>query len=99
MKIGISKDPEARLRKMQVSSPDELWLIAQVESREPESLETAIHNTLKGKHIHGEWYQLSSGDIDDLNDLMRMTSGELESIETLDQLERYKRMKRDAVLG
>jgi hypothetical protein len=63
-KIGYSKDPSDRLRKLQTGSPVRLWLVCVM----PGDLatEAALHGVFKERRVHGEWFNDSDGTISDL---------------------------------
>lgn len=60
-KIGISSDPLARLRHLQVASPLllSLWFSRALPSnRSATKIEACIHRRLKASHVRGEWFDL-----------------------------------------
>jgi hypothetical protein len=62
IKIGISQDPEQRLRDLQTSSPDKLGLFgfSQVGSYAmARTLEFAVHTALAPFRLVGEWFSVS----------------------------------------
>src|SRR5262249_13958519 len=56
-KLGISNDPNARLRDLQVGSPVPLKLIAATVVKSMED-ERYAHQILAQWHSHGEWFDL-----------------------------------------
>lgn len=54
IKIGVSLDPEERLRSLQTASPVRLRIIGLV--RGGPSVEGAFHDRLARHRLHGEWF-------------------------------------------
>jgi len=60
IKIGVSSDVENRIKQLQTGSWSELGLLYKsMACSNSFDIETRIHNKLKDKRIHGEWYDLS----------------------------------------
>ncbi len=59
-KVGISKNPEARLRALQTGHPARLRIHHKTETpaNRTKLLETVIHNNLKHSRLTGEWFNL-----------------------------------------
>ena len=59
-KVGISKNPEARLRALQTGHPNRLQIHHKTETpaNRTKLLETVIHNNLKHSRQTGEWFDL-----------------------------------------
>lgn len=57
VKIGTANRPEIRLRELQVGSPHELRIIAQVSGGM--LFERMLHKHLKNARIRGEWYSMA----------------------------------------
>lgn len=57
-KVGISSDPRARLKAMQIGSPIKLLLTRAVEVQNPESVEKELHSVFAKYRIHGEWFSM-----------------------------------------
>ena len=53
IKIGKSKDPEARLKELQTASDEELHLLAVVSG----DIEKQLHEHFKNFRIRGEWFE------------------------------------------
>jgi len=70
-KIGHSRDPWRRLRRLQTANPAPLRMIAAVEAT-PEQ-EEMIHAALADNHIRGEWFDLTPTKI--LQTLNGLTTG------------------------
>lgn len=60
-KVGISKDPEKRLRNLQTGHPHKLriHLLKQTDATRTKLLETTIHHNMKMHKTNGEWFDLS----------------------------------------
>jgi len=70
-KIGRSANPLRRLGQIQNYCPLGLELVLLIElTSEGENLERYLHKHYKkkGKHIHGEWFQLAKEDLRNLTD-------------------------------
>jgi hypothetical protein len=57
IKIGISKDPERRLKQLQTGSSSELELVAMREATGGFADEKEIHRLNESVRIHGEWFE------------------------------------------
>lgn len=62
-KIGISIDPDKRLKQLQSKSPIPLNLLWTNFGHDYKSIEKFIHYWFKDKRVRGEWFKLSSEDI------------------------------------
>ncbi len=58
-KIGISKNVEQRLKQIQTSVPDKVYLVNKYESQYAYKIEKALHNFFKLYHRNNEWFELS----------------------------------------
>jgi hypothetical protein len=58
-KIGITKNIERRLKQIQTSSPDKVYLVEKYESNYATTIEKALHNFFKAYHRNNEWFELS----------------------------------------
>jgi len=56
IKLGISKDPQARLKQLQVGNSSRLDLVAYCEAKHGFNDESAFHKSNADCHIHGEWF-------------------------------------------
>jgi len=67
-KIGISIKPEYREKTLQSDKPT-IELICSKEYPDrgiAKSIENALHNNYKVKHIRGEWFELNSSDVENI---------------------------------
>lgn len=75
-KIGISINPEKRIKQLQTGTPYELSIIAVYESKCPFKVEKILHNTFLSKKtpdnfkydfewLNGEWFNLTTQDVVD----------------------------------
>ena len=62
-KVGISEDPEERLKALQVGCPYPLVLIYKKYLKNAFRVEKALHKSLKNKQEIGEWFRLSKDEI------------------------------------
>jgi hypothetical protein len=64
-KIGVSRNPEERIKTLQGSSPHHLVLLHSFKTQFAEKAETAIHKGfgLDKKVTPGEWFELSEDEV------------------------------------
>lgn len=65
-KIGVSKTPRKRLRRLQTGCPRKIELIYAFEQEDAYALEFALHDMYQKSRTHGEWFT----DID-VNEFLR----------------------------
>lgn len=58
-KIGISKNVKTRLKQIQTTAPDNVFIVYEYESSYAAKIEKALHNFLKPYHRNNEWFELS----------------------------------------
>ena len=56
VKLGISRDPEARLRQLQTGNSQELELVAFRKAENRFDDEHALHSDARAYHLRGEWF-------------------------------------------
>ena len=69
VKIGISNDPHSRLILLQNGHAEKLELICQTELLgiyAARNVEKSAHNMFSDKRLHGEWFDLTTEDIDNI---------------------------------
>lgn len=81
VKIGISKNPWARLAELQTGNPEKLQVVATVKT--DRSSEVEIHDILKDARVNGEWFRYT-----ELLDLL-LAKIENKSIKNYDDLLYY----------
>lgn len=59
VKIGSSIDPENRLKQLQTSCAEKLFLIDSLKTDDHNFVEKQLHKKLKSLRINGEWFSLS----------------------------------------
>lgn len=98
-KIGVSKEPETRLKQLQKANPKPLELVATVETVEngSKTVEKLFHEYYEADHIHGEWFDLADRDIEAFKLLRKVSAhdirtliGEYETAERADSLAEIK---------
>ena len=57
-KIGITKNIQRRLKQIQTSTPDKIYLVEKYESKYSNKIEKALHNFLVAYHRNNEWFEL-----------------------------------------
>lgn len=67
-KIGISKNPQSRLRSLQTGHPSKLFLNHSIEVPDDRVrlLERMIHQDLSHRRTNGEWFDLSPTEAEEL---------------------------------
>ena len=94
-KIGVSEDPEFRVKRLQCGNRNELVLYAYIESNEAYQLEKKLHRQFKNCYERGEWFKVSKSTIDELDyDLIypdepseeTIDNSEYESNETMEEV-------------
>lgn len=59
-KIGISTNPDGRLKSLQSANPDKLDLVAYCVHDNAYEVEQSIHEILSDKRLNCEWFELES---------------------------------------
>lgn len=62
-KIGVTGDIQARIKTIQTTSPGELQLICYFETDDAYELEKELHQKFEKKRIQGEWFELTTEDL------------------------------------
>ena len=57
-KIGISKNPQKRLKQLQTGNSSELELVETYKSKYANKIEKTLHNLLSHYKKEGEWFEL-----------------------------------------
>jgi len=65
-KIGVSKNPEKRVKQLNIGNPEELVLVHKYKSKDGFKEESLIHGVLKRHSLRSEWFSADS----DLNFLI-----------------------------
>ena len=63
IKIGRSRDIQARMRALQTGSPYELKLMGWIESNDDKQLESRLHKKYADQHARLEWFELEPADV------------------------------------
>lgn len=58
-KIGISKNPQRRIKELQTGNSSELRLVEVYQSEYAEKIESALHRRYSHIHKEGEWFDMS----------------------------------------
>ena len=64
VKIGISDNPEERLKQMQTGNPSELKILKTYHSDDAEATEKALHRIFDDARIQGEWFSIYPPSLD-----------------------------------
>lgn len=62
-KIGVSKNPDFRIKQLQTGSEEVLELITKVKTNYGYKLEKYLHRYYKSVKQEGEWFKLTDSDI------------------------------------
>jgi len=57
-KIGVSDDPEARVKQLQTGNPSKITLVSSYESENAEITEHKLHSLLESYALRGEWFKI-----------------------------------------
>lgn len=69
-KIGITKkDVNKRLKQLQTSNPNELWVVHEYKTDYANKLEKVLHNFFRVKKLEGEWFLLNDDDVLNFKDI------------------------------
>lgn len=74
VKIGKSKDPQRRLRELEVGNPEALELFCSAEVRDASSLERDLHRKFANENLRGEWFQLPEEEQAELKNVMQIAA-------------------------
>lgn len=66
-KIGVTKDVKARLGNMQTGNPHVFQLYAFYPNSRARILEKRLHELLSDRRVRGEWFELTHGDLERMN--------------------------------
>lgn len=58
-KIGVSKNPNKRLKEIQTGNPAPVEIVQLYETEMAYKVEKALHNRYSHFNTHGEWFELS----------------------------------------
>lgn len=68
-KVGISNDPERRLKSLQTASPYELELVATVDTENSNGLESLLHDRFAKYHYRDEWFELPDKQVSEFKEM------------------------------
>lgn len=66
VKIGSASNIEKRMSLLRCQSPLSVELVYTLRCTHAGSIERALHDKFRSQHDHGEWYRLSSDDIEEV---------------------------------
>lgn len=58
-KIGVSKNPNKRLKEVQTGNPSPVEIVQLYETDNAYKIESTLHNRYSHYNTHGEWFELS----------------------------------------
>lgn len=90
VKIGISKNPEKRIKSLQTGHPKQLKIqyINEIDEENKFNIEKIIHKILKHKKIKNEWFNISIDEAKMMIEYVLIRTSE-ENIKTILQNNRY----------
>ena len=62
-KIGISNNPEKRVKTLQTGNDNKLKIVHKILCENFNDVESALHNKYQFLRINGEWFELSDDDV------------------------------------
>ena len=65
-KIGISDNPESRLKQLQTGNPVQLELVSSIYCLYPKDRESELHSALSELNENGEWFSIKDDDVKEL---------------------------------
>lgn len=68
-KIGKSKNPSKRITDISPKFPAEVEIVSVIKTKNMDSMESCLHNKFKDKRRLGEWFNLTTEDIEYCNNL------------------------------
>lgn len=72
IKIGVSKNPEKRVKQLNTGNPEIIELIAKYSANEqPYKSEAILHDAFKKTRLHGEWFSKET-DVSRLNESLTL---------------------------
>lgn len=80
-KIGGTSNLKSRIENLQVASPNDLNLIAWIETDDWQKKEKQAHEYFNDKKIHGEWFDITLSEILDWAELYRIAIYHVEGVD------------------
>ena len=62
-KIGISKNPENRIKSLQTGNDNKLKIVHKILCENFNDVELALHNKYQFLRVNGEWFELADEDV------------------------------------
>lgn len=79
-KIGISENPEERIKQLQTGNPEPVDLYAEFEAEDAAKCESRLHKRFEGFRIQGEWFKLDVRIVDGIINLYNDTPASMDEI-------------------
>lgn len=79
-KIGIAEDPEQRLSHLSGGTPHVLRLVTTIKSDSPRKVESELHRLYSSMNQNGEWFKLTSREVNSLKSLGRITANDMDAV-------------------
>lgn len=74
-KIGWASNVKQRLKDLQIANPRRLQIVKQIQSTNKKD-EKIIHYKYHDKKVRGEWFELDSSDIEEIEEYLKNISNE-----------------------
>jgi len=79
-KIGVSKNPDKRLKQHKTSNPNDLLILHEFKSNWPFKIESTLKRMYNNNSIDGEWYELSKNQVDNFIKTCNMIENNFKTI-------------------
>lgn len=84
IKIGISLNPNKRIKELQTGNSNQLTLLYSIQTEYYMKLESTLHRHYKYLNITNEWFDLS---INELNEIESVIDKYIKSMKSLDEFD------------
>lgn len=81
-KIGISNNPEKRLKSLQTGNDRVLKIIHKIICQNSNQVENALHNKYNFLRVNGEWFELTEEDVKNFPDSCKKIDENFKIIKT-----------------
>lgn len=82
-KIGVSKNPETRLKQLQTGNQSKLTLNKKVLCENYNEVEQSLHNKYSMFRINGEWFELTDDDVNSFEDDCKLIDNAIKQIKKI----------------
>ena len=75
-KIGISKNPEARIKHFDTLMPVDVEIVHSFHADDARQAESMLHETYEHRHKKGEWFSLTFENVEEIKEIKAFRDGE-----------------------